>query len=131
VDSIDLRALVLVHSIRFSGIYFLSLQQRGDFPHAMVSSCIADIIIATMAIPIALAPLADDARRRAIVIWNVVGFVGLLLALIAMARLNLSAPGELRAFTRLPLSLLPTLLIPLLLVIHIILFARTRSAPVA
>ena len=127
VDANDLRALVLLHAIRFSGIYFLSLQQRGEFPHALVSTCIADIVIATMALPIAFAPLAEDARRRAIVIWNVAGFVGLLLALITMARLNLSAPIELRAFTRLPLSLVPTLLMPLLLVIHIILFARTRS----
>jgi hypothetical protein len=61
------------------------------------------------------------------VIWNVVGFVGLLLALVTMARLNLSAPAELRAFTRLPLSLVPTLLIPLLLFIHVVLFVRTRT----
>jgi hypothetical protein len=127
VDSIDLRALVLLHTTRFIGIYFLSLSQRGEFPRALLSSAIADIIIAAMALPVAFAPLTEAARRRAIVIWNVVGFVGLLLALVTMARLNLSSPTELRAFTRLPLSLVPTLLLPLLLFIHVVIFVRTRG----
>jgi hypothetical protein len=100
---------------------------RGEFPRALLSSAIADIIIAAMALPVAFAPLTEAARRRAIVIWNVVGFVGLLLALVTMARLNLSSPTELRAFTRLPLSLVPTLLLPLLLFIHVVIFVRTRG----
>ena len=127
VNTLDLRVLVLIHAVRFSGIYFLSLQQSGEFPRALVSSCLVDIVVATMAIPIALAPLAEHVRRRAIVIWNVVGFVGLLLALLTMGRLALSAPAELRAFTRLPLSLVPTMLVPFLLVIHLVIFARTRE----
>jgi hypothetical protein len=79
-----------------------------------------------MAFPIALAPLEAGPRRRAIVIWNVVGFIGLLLTLVNATRLNLVDPSQLRALTHLPLSLVPTFLMPLLLAIHVIIFDRTR-----
>lgn len=128
IDSVDLRALVLLHVTRFAGIYFLSLSQQGEFPRALLSSNVVDVLVAMMALPIALAPLSDDARRRAIVIWNVVGFLGLLMSILAMARLGLAGTSELRAFTRLPLSLVPTMLIPLLLFIHVVIFVRTGES---
>jgi hypothetical protein len=108
-------------------VYFLMLYQRGDLPRAfVVPGSITDIIVATMALPIALAPLEAGPRRRAIVIWNVVGFIGLLLTLVNATRLNLVDPSQLRALTHLPLSLVPTFLMPLLLAIHVIIFDRTR-----
>jgi hypothetical protein len=126
VDALDLRALVLLHVTRFIGIYLLALFQRGELPGAFaLSAGVTDIIIATMALPIALAPLEDAARRRAIVMWNVVGFVGILVSTFSAARITLTHPSELRPLTHLPLSLLPTLLTPLLLVTHLIIFART------
>ena len=128
IESLDLRALVLIHVSRFVGVYFLFLHQRGDLPRAFaVPAGIGDVIVATMALPVALAPLADAPRRRAIVIWNVVGFVSALLALVTMTRLNFSEPSLLVALTRLPLSLYPTFLLPLLLAIHVILFVRTGA----
>jgi hypothetical protein len=127
VDSLDLRTLVLIHSTRLIGVYFLMLYQRGDLPRAfVVPGSITDIIVATMALPIALAPLEASPRRRAIVIWNVVGFIGLLLTLVNATRLNLVDPSQLRALTHLPLSLVPTFLMPLLLAIHVIIFDRAR-----
>jgi hypothetical protein len=127
VDSLDLRTLVLIHITRLIGVYFLMLYQRGDLPRAfVVPGSITDIIVATMALPIALAPLEAGPRRRAIVIWNVVGFIGLLLTLVNATRLNLVDPSQLRALTHLPLSLVPTFLMPLLLAIHVIIFDRTR-----
>ena len=126
VDSLDLRALILLHVTRFVGIYLLTLFQRGDLPRAFaLPAGVTDIIVATMALPVALAPLDDHARRRAIVIWNVVGFVGILFATLSAAQINLAQPSDLRALRHLPLSLLPTLLTPLLLVTHLIIFTRT------
>jgi len=126
VDRFDLRTLVLIHVTRFIGIYFLALYQRGELPRSFaVSSGIADIIIATMALIVALAPLDPGPRRRAIVIWNVIGFVALLMMLVTITRSNLAAPSELRSLTYLPLSFLPTMLMPLLLTTHLIIFART------
>jgi len=129
VDALDLRALVLLHVTRFTAIYLLVLHQRGEVPRALVvPGALGDIIVAVMALPVAFAPLADAARHRAIVIWNVVGFVGLLLAQFSVARLALSAPVEVRGLTQLPLSLLPTFLVPLLLASHVVIFARTGRA---
>jgi hypothetical protein len=126
VDRFDLRTLVLIHVTRFVGIYFLALYQREELPRAFaVSGGITDIIIATMALIVALAPLDPGPRRRAIVIWNVIGFVAILMMLVTLTRINLASPFELRSLTYLPLSFLPTMLLPLLLTTHLIIFVRT------
>lgn len=126
VDELDLRVLVLLHVTRLVGIYLLVLHQQGDLPQAFaVPGGLGAIVVAVMALPVALAPLADATRRRAIVIWNVFGGVELLLMLFSIVRIALSDPTDLRALTRLPLSLLPTFLLPLLLATHVILYART------
>lgn len=128
VDALDLRSLVLLHVTRFVGIYFLVLFQRGDLPRAFaVPAGLGDILVATMALPVALAPLEPVRRRRAIVIWNVVGLFDLLFVVATAARLNVADPAQMRAFTHLPLSLLPTFLVPLLLATHVVLFARAAA----
>jgi hypothetical protein len=125
VDRIDLRTLVLLHVTRFVGIYFLVLHERGELPRAFaVPAGFGDIVVATMALPVALAPLEPPVRLRALRIWNVVGFVDIVLVIVTAARINLNAPGQLRALTHLPLSLLPTFLVPLIIAIHVIIFAR-------
>ncbi|MBL9213290.1 MAG: hypothetical protein JNL92_22700 [Opitutaceae bacterium] len=130
VDAVDLRALVLLHVTRLAAIYLLVLHQRGEMPRALVMpGALGEIIVAVMALPVALAPLADAARHRAIVIWNVVGLVGLLLAQLNAVRLALAAPADVRVLTTLPVSLLPTFLVPLLLATHVVILARTRRAP--
>ena len=128
VNALDLRTLVLMHVTRFTGIYLILLFQRGELPRAFaIPTGVTDAIVATMALPLAFAPLEESSRRRGIVIWNVVGLVGLLISIVAAARINLVHHIPLRALTHLPLSLLPTLLTPLLLAIHVILFVRTNS----
>ncbi len=125
VDAIDLRRLVLLHITRFVGIAFLVLYQRGELPYAFaVPGGIGDIIVATFALPVALAPLAPALRQRAMRIWNVVGLVDILLVIITAARLNLADPAQMHALTELPLSLLPTFLVPLIVATHVIIFAR-------
>ncbi len=126
IFALDLRALVLVHLTRFVGIYFLVLHQRGELPYAFaVPAGIGDIVVAVMALPVAFAPLDEDSRRRALMIWNTVGLVDILLVIVSAARINFSAPEELRLLTQLPLSLLPTFLVPLIIVTHVIIYART------
>ena len=126
IDAIELRSLVLLHVTRFVGIYFLILHERGELPRAFaVPGGIGDIVVATMALPVALAPLDDAARCRAIRIWNIVGLVDIIMVIITAMRINLSTPGQLRPLTHLPLSLLPTFLVPLIIATHIIIFART------
>ena len=129
VDSLDLRALVLLHVTRFVGIYFLVLYQRGELPRAFaLPAGFGDIVVATMVLPVVFAPLEPDARQRAIRIWNVVGFVDILLIIVAATRINVTDPAQLRPLTQLPLSLLPTFLVPLILATHVIIFSRIARA---
>ena len=125
VDALDLRAIVLLHVTRFVGIYFLVLYHRGELPHDFaVNGGIGDIVVATFALPVALAPLDDGTRRRALVIWNVAGLIDILFVAATAARLNFADPAQTHALTHLPLSLLPTFLVPLIIASHVVIFAR-------
>jgi hypothetical protein len=132
VDQLELRTLVLLHLTRFVGIYFLVLHARGELPRELaIPAGIGDIIVATMVLPVVFAPLEPAHRLRAITVWNVVGFVDLLLVIGTITRINLTDPARLRPFTELPLSLLPTFLVPILLASHIVIFVRTARERVA
>ncbi len=125
VDALSLRTLVLLHVTRFVGIVFLVLYHRGQLPYAFaVPGGIGDIIIATFALPVALAPLDESVRLRVTNIWNVAGLADILFVVITAIRINLADPTEMHALTHLPLSLLPTFLVPLIIASHVIIFFR-------
>lgn len=127
VDAIDIRALVLLHLTRFVGIYFLVLYRRGELPYAFaVPAGIGDIAVALLAILVVYLPLAPANQTRAIYIWNVIGFVDILLVVLAAARIGLTGGFELLPLTYLPLSLLPTFLVPLIIASHLAIFARLK-----
>ena len=131
IDQLDLRALVLLHVTRFVGCYFLLLYRRGELPYAFaVPGGWGDIVVATLALPVGLWPMTDSTRRRAITIWNVVGFVDIMMVVIAAARLGLQGNQQMRALTTLPLSLLPTFLVPAIIATHVIIFVRLRRESV-
>ena len=114
-----------IHVTRFVGIYFLVLYRRGQLPYDFaVPGGIGDIIVATLALVLAVTPLAGATRHRAIRIWNIIGLVDIALVVLTAARLNLADPAPMRAFTYLPLSFLPTFLVPLIIATHVIIFAR-------
>lgn len=128
IESLDIRALVSLHVTRFVGAYFLVLYQRGELPYAFaVPGGIGDIAVATAAVAILFVPMSEERRLRFISIWNVVGLVDILLVVFTAARLVLSGSRELRALTYLPLSLLPTFLVPLIVACHLAIFARIRQ----
>jgi hypothetical protein len=129
IDTLDLRALVLLHVTRFVGLSFLLLYQRGELPYAFaVPGGWGDITVATLALLVCFIPMTDVARRRAITIWNVVGFMDILLVVITAGRLGLQDMHQMRALTYLPLSLLPTFLVPLIIATHLMIFLRLRRA---
>ncbi len=128
-DALDLRRIVLLHITRFVGIYFLVLYHEGELPYAFaVPGGFGDILVALLALPVVFWPLDAARRLRAITIWNVIGFVDIMLVVVTAIRLNLADPGSLRALTELPLSLLPTFLVPLIIATHVVLFARIARA---
>lgn len=131
VDGLDLRALVLLHVTRFVGFYFLVLYERGVLPYAFaVPGGWGDIVTGALALVVCLIPMAAAARLRAISIWNMVGFADILLVVLAAARLGLADPAQLWALGVLPLSLLPTFLVPLIIATHVIIFLRIQRSHV-
>ncbi len=129
VDSLDLRTLVFFHVTRLVGIYFLVLYRRGVLPYDFaVPGGIGDIIVALLALGIVFVPLTEASLQRAVRGWNIIGLVDIALVVLTAARLNLENPWQMRALTYLPLSLLPTFLVPLIIATHVIIFVRlTRN----
>ena len=133
IDSLDLRALVLLHLTRFVGFYFLLLYRRGELPRAFaVPGGWGENLVAFLALLVAVLPLAASARRHAIAVWNTIGLIDLVAVVATAAQLGLQHPAQMRALTCLPLSLLPTFLVPLLLATHVIIFVRlSREKPLS
>ncbi|HLE24696.1 MAG TPA: hypothetical protein VI935_03490 [Thermodesulfobacteriota bacterium] len=126
VFNLDIRVLVLVHLSRFIGIYFLILHSQGELPYAFaVPGGLGDIAVATTAIFVSLISSASGVKGfRILLIWNVFGLLDILFVIAAAGRLGMADPGSINALTRLPLSLLPTFLVPIIIFTHIIIFVR-------
>jgi len=121
---LDVRRMVAVHLTRFIGIYFLILCGRGQLPYDFaVKGGWGDIAVATGAVVLLVVP-GLIARRGWLLAWNVFGFLDLLFVVMTAARLAAADPSSMRALLRLPLSLLPTFLVPLLMATHVWIFVR-------
>jgi hypothetical protein len=132
VSSLPLHALILFHLVRFVGIYFLVLYRRGELPFAFaVPGGCGDIAVAITALLVAGLLMNNPASRRIILLWNLLGLVDILFVVITAARLGLANPDSMLALTRLPLSLLPTFIVPLIISSHILIFYRLTRRPSA
>ncbi len=125
---LNLRQIVVLHLTRFIGVYFLVLYRRGELPSAFaVPGGWGDILVATGALILVLL-VPDLARHRPwLLAWNLLGLLDILYVVATASRLVLADPGSMQALLHLPLSLLPTFLVPLLIASHIYLFVRLRT----
>jgi hypothetical protein len=134
IFSLGYRQIVALHLTRFVGVYFLVLYRRGELPHDFaVYGGWGDIIVAALALILVLLVTRLEARTGLVALWNAVGLVDLLFVVATATRLMLADPYSMSALLRLPLSLLPTFLVPLLLASHVILFWRLwveRPSPI-
>lgn len=127
VDAIPLRTLVGIHALRFIGIAFLALSARGELsPVFGQRAGWGDIAVAAIAVVIALLGVGSDGlRRRAVLAWNTLGMLDLLVAVgtaaVIIARGD--SPG-MEPLLRLPLILVPIFAVPVLLATHVALFRR-------
>ena len=128
--AIDMRWLVAVHLTRFVGFYFLFLHDRGRFPWAFaVPGGWGDIAVAVVAFLVfALVPPRGRAAWQVYVLWNVLGLADILMVVATAARLALADRASMIEVTRLPLSLLPTFLVPIIISTHVIMLARLVAA---
>ena len=131
VSITPLRWFVLFHVTRFVGFYFIVLYQRHRLPYAFaVPAGVGDVLVAITALLLSLSPQFDHQPRRALLLlWNGFGFVDIVFVVFNALRLGLRDWQSMAAFRELPLSLLPTFLVPLVIVSHIVIFIRLIKAP--
>lgn len=132
VDQLDVRTLILLHLTRFVGIYFLILHKRGELPTRFaIAAGWGDILVATGALILVIFP-ALRSYSRAIVIWNTIGLMDILFVVTTAAGLAFANRESMSALTRLPLSFLPTMVVPLIISTHVAMMARflRRAEPI-
>lgn len=128
LKGLDPRAIVALHLTRFVGFYFLWLYARGDLPYRFaVPGGWGDIIVATGAAVILASWSAFGRRRSVLFAWNVYGLVDILFVVAIAAAEGKAAPASMAALLRMPLSLLPMFLVPLIISSHLLIFARLRA----
>lgn len=120
------RGLVLLHTTRLvAGAAFLVFHARGELPFAFaVTAGWGDIAVAVTALMVSCISADAIAGRRAYQFWNAFGLADILFVVATAARLALVDPDSMSALLRLPLSLLPTFLVPIIIASHIVLFVR-------
>ena len=106
-------------------------RMSGPFPH---SAGWGDIISGVVALPLIWLAREPAQNKAVLHLWNAFGMLDLVAAIVLGV---MSAPGSLlqifpdpgsEAMTHLPLSFVPTVLVPMWMVIHAIIWAKLRRA---
>lgn len=135
-QTLDLRLVVVAHVLRIVAIDFLVNFANGRLPAGFaLPAGIGDIVISVSAIPLALA-IANKwgGTRRWFVAWNVLGMLDLVTAVSMGILYSSSAFGVLvdsgpttLIMSELPRSLVPTFLVPLFFLLHLLALARRKE----
>jgi hypothetical protein len=124
VADVPFRTLVWLHVTRFIGIYFLVLGSQGRLPNGFAKPAgIGDIVIALGAVLLLAAPNIRS-WPTVLRIWNFFGFIDIVLVAFNALRFGSQDWQSMSALRALPLSLLPTFLVPLIIATHVLIFIR-------
>jgi hypothetical protein len=122
--------LVVFHATRIAvGIYFLVMGARGVLPREFTTPAgWGDIIVGIAAIWVLLRclPVRTPWQRMAFLVWNVAGLLDILGVLGNGVRLYTKDPSFADPFMSLPLAILPTFVVPIVIVSHELLFGWVR-----
>lgn len=135
--SLPLPVLIAVHGWRLGGVFFLLLHQNGQLsaPFAPLAGT-GDMITGALALLLAgMLALGFQIRRTWLVLWNAFGALDLVVALsLALLsapgtpfRVFTEAPGTL-AMTTLPWLFVPSMIVPMLLLVHFSIAAKLGGA---
>jgi hypothetical protein len=129
VLNIDLRWLVLLHLTRlFAGAYFLVLCQRSQLPCAFATPAgLGDIFVAVLALAV-VGAMRTQFAKMFLLSWNTLGLIDIILVVSSAFRFGLKDWQSMHALRELPLSLLPTFLVPLIIASHVLIFVRLIRA---
>jgi hypothetical protein len=127
--SLNPSALTLAQSWRILGFTFVLLQAHDILPAVFaLPAGYGDMAIGVTA-SLATWKLVSPGRRGGFILWQALGITDLVMAVslgTAASLLNPHGPS-MAAMTALPLSLVPTFIVPLLLIFHIICIAQART----
>ena len=135
-QSLDLRFVVAAHLWRIMGIDFILCSAEGRLPAGFaLPAGIGDMIAGLAAIPMAFGISSGaSAAKRWFVAWNIFGLLDLVLAVSLGILHSPSSLGVLvgagpatRLMGELPRSMVPTFLVPLFILLHLLALARRRE----
>ena len=129
--SLSPRALTLAQTWRINGFVFLVLYSYGLLPGLFAFPAgLGDMAIGATA-PLIARRLANRGHRKGFLVWQLLGIADLVMAVTlgATARLINPQVTAMGAMTVLPLSVVPTFLVPLLLMLHLICIAQALRWP--
>jgi hypothetical protein len=118
------RPLVAFHLTRFVGFYFLWLFSLGVLPRDFaVPAGWGDVIIAAWAAALLfIKDWSSREMRMAVLLWNAFGLFDILMVMALAARQAAADPGFQNGLASLPLSLLPTFIVPMVIATHVLVF---------
>jgi hypothetical protein len=120
IEALDIRVLISLHLTRFVGIYFIYLGARGALPSFLANSAgWGDILVAAGAAVLLFRP-----EPGWVYAWNVIGLLDIVAVVFSAAVQLLTNRHAMDPFTTLPLSFLPTLVVPVIIFTHFVIFAR-------
>ena len=125
VLNIDLRWLVVLHLTRFyAGAYFLVLCQRRVLPCGFATPAgWGDIVIGVLAVAL-VSSMHTQFAKTVLLSWNTLGLIDIVFVVSSVLRFGLKDWQSMHALRELPLSLLPTFLVPLIIASHVLIFVR-------
>ncbi|MFY9632323.1 MAG: hypothetical protein WAJ94_12015 [Candidatus Cybelea sp.] len=136
--SIPLQTLVGLNVLRVLGVFFVLKYFAHELaaPFGPVAG-LGDTITGLLAIPLAISIARGSLRKSSLAWWNAFGALDLFTALALGAlsqdgvpfRLFFGEPG-LAAMTQLPSVIVPTILVPIYLLVHLTVAYRLAQAPV-
>jgi hypothetical protein len=131
IDRLPIQAFPALHLIRFVGIWFLILSARGELSPIFANAAgIGDIIAASGAVLLLLVVgyPASRGKRALWLTWNTVAMLDWVAVLGSVTFVAFQGrPEELAPLLRLPFSLLPTFIVPILIASQVFLFRRLRD----
>jgi hypothetical protein len=126
--TLDARVLTIVQTWRIGGLVFVVLYGFGLLPGVFaLPAGLGDFAIGATA-PLIAWKFASPAYRSSFIRWQMLGMLDLVTAVSLGTTAGLISPSapSMQPMTVLPLSMIPTFVVPLLLIFHFISIAQAR-----